>query len=174
MAEVPEIDFGIAGEGEQLFPRLLDLYPELDPDPAAIPGLLWRKEEKIMANPPGPKTDMNALPELDTETFCPTDYTGANAYVAAMGIEGKRGCDLWCGYCLYPFLGGTCMRLRDPEKIVDEMARMKDRFGIRLFHFTDSVVNRPRCERQTADHGSHGSNPPHEDPFRHGDTAPGS
>lgn len=86
---------------------------------------------------------MDDIPQPDTWQFNPLDYTDGNAYVAAMGIEGKRGCDLWCGYCLYPFLGGTCLRLRSPEKIVDEMAMFKEQFGIGLFHFTDSVVNRP-------------------------------
>ena len=35
------------------------------------------------------------------------------------------------------------MRLRSPKKIVDEMQILKINFGINLFHFTDSVVNRP-------------------------------
>ncbi len=139
MAEVPQIDLGLAGEGEPVFSRLL----APDADPATIPGVLWREDGEIRGNPPEQKMDMDRLPPLDTATFCPTDYTGANAYVAAMGIEGKRGCDLWCGYCLYPFLGGTCMRLRSPERIVREMKDLRDQFNIHLFHFTDSVVNRP-------------------------------
>jgi radical SAM superfamily enzyme YgiQ (UPF0313 family) len=60
-----------------------------------------------------------------------------------MGIEGKRGCDLWCSYCLYPFLGGTAMRLRSPVKIVDEMEQLHKECNIGLFHFTDGVLNRP-------------------------------
>ena len=35
------------------------------------------------------------------------------------------------------------MRLRDPKRIVREMKDLRDRFNIGLFHFTDSVVNRP-------------------------------
>ncbi|MCF8028152.1 MAG: radical SAM protein [Desulfobacteraceae bacterium] len=139
MAEVPEIDLGLIGEGEPVFVQLL--VPGADP--STVPGVLWREKGEIRVTPPGPKMDMDRLPPLDTQVFLPTDYTGANAYVAAMGIEGKRGCDLWCGYCLYPFLGGTCMRLRAPDFIVREMKDLRDRFNIRLFHFTDSVVNRP-------------------------------
>jgi radical SAM superfamily enzyme YgiQ (UPF0313 family) len=86
---------------------------------------------------------MDDLPPLDLESFSPLDYTHGNTYVAAMGIEGKRGCDLWCGYCLYPFLGGTNMRLRSPAFIVDEMEVLNKEYGIALFHFTDPVVNRP-------------------------------
>lgn len=35
------------------------------------------------------------------------------------------------------------MRLRDPTKIVDEMEYLHREHGLDLFHFTDSVVNRP-------------------------------
>lgn len=139
MAEVPQIDIGLAGEGELVFPLLL--APTLAPD--QIPGILWRSHHQVVANPQGPKISMDDIPDMDVTAFDPNDYAAANTYVAAMGIEGKRGCDLWCGYCLYPFLGGTCMRLRPPSKIVDEMEMLKTEFGIQLFHFTDAVVNRP-------------------------------
>ena len=139
MQEVPQIDFGLIGEGEQIFNTLLTstVTPEI------LPGIIWRKDDQIMVNPGKEKTDMNCLPTPDYSSFPPSDYVKANTYVAAMGIEGKRGCDLWCGYCLYPYLGGTCMRLRAPEKIADDMAHLSKNWGVRLFHFTDSVVNRP-------------------------------
>lgn len=139
MGEVPEIDIGLLGEGELVFPRLIG--PGLDAK--KIPGILWRHKNQIISNPPGPKISMDKIPKMDVKAFCPSDYAKANTYVAAMGIEGKRGCDLFCGYCLYPFLGGSCMRLRSPALIVDEMEQLAREFGIRLFHFTDSVVNRP-------------------------------
>lgn len=139
MEEVTEIDYGIAGEGEQVFSYLL----AGDVDAATIPGLLWRKGEIIQKNKPSHRMVLDDLPPLDTKTFPPSDYAGINSYVAGMGIEGKRGCDLWCGYCLYPFLGGNKMRLRHPKKVVDEMQMLKESFGISLFHFTDGVLNRP-------------------------------
>ncbi len=139
MKEIPQIDIGLMGEGELVFEQLL--CPDIRPD--KIPGIVWRKNGRLISNPLGPKISMDDIPDLDLNSFCPNDYAKANTYVAAMGIEGKRGCDLWCGYCLYPFLGGTCMRLRSPKKIVDEMQMLKTEFGIQLFHFTDSVVNRP-------------------------------
>jgi anaerobic magnesium-protoporphyrin IX monomethyl ester cyclase len=139
MTEVGQIDIGLAGEGELIFPTLLE--PTLKPE--QIPGILWRDKNQIISNPQGPKISMDDIPQMDVEAFCPNDYAKANTYVAAMGIEGKRGCDLWCGYCLYPFLGGNCMRLRSPLKIVDEIEMLHKEFGIQLFHFTDSVVNRP-------------------------------
>ncbi|MBI9089533.1 MAG: radical SAM protein [Desulfobacterium sp.] len=140
MEEVPELDMGLKGEGELIFPSLF----EPDVDPADIPGIIWRNKAGLVENPMGPKISMDELPPMDVDAFPPLSYTEGNAYIAAVGIEGKRGCDLWCGYCLYPFLGGCTMRLRHPSKIVDEMAFLNREFGIKLFHFTDSVVNRPQ------------------------------
>jgi radical SAM superfamily enzyme YgiQ (UPF0313 family) len=115
---------------------------------ADIPGILWRDTEgRLVANPPGRQSglvvDLNRLPPLDLQSFDPGRYLAGNAYVAAMGIEGKRGCDLQCGYCLYPQLGGARMRLREPRLIVDEMELLHKEYGVGLFHFTDPVVNRP-------------------------------
>ncbi|RJQ67620.1 MAG: radical SAM protein [Desulfobacteraceae bacterium] len=140
MKEIPEIDAGLVGEGEHVFP--LAIAPDFSP--AEIGGLVYRQGGEIRQNPQAAPVPMDALPMPDTRAFPPAAYGGHNAYVAAMGIEGKRGCDLACAYCLYPFLGGRHFRLRSPERIVDEMQRMKADHGIRLFHFTDPVVNRPR------------------------------
>lgn len=139
MEAVSEIDYGLVGEGEMAFPEIIGS----DVNAAAVPGLLWRKDGIIRQNPPGPRIALDEIPPMDRSTFDPADYTKANAYVAAVGIEGKRGCDLGCGYCVYPCLGGGRMRLRSPKNIVDEIECLHREHGISLVHFTDAVVNRP-------------------------------
>ncbi|MDQ7783852.1 MAG: cobalamin-dependent protein [Desulfomonilaceae bacterium] len=138
MHECPEIDCGLIGEGEGAFPQLLG-SSSLE----SVPGLIWRSSYGLDDNPRGDHINMDALPEMDVDLFRPADYTRGNKYVAAVGIEGKRGCDLHCAYCVYPSLGGRKMRLRSPVKIVDEMECLNKEHGLSLFHFTDSVVNRP-------------------------------
>ncbi len=139
MEACPELNIGLVGEGERVFPTLL----EKQLVPARIPGIIWREGSQLQSNPPDARIDLNRLPPLDLEAFIPRRYTGSNTYVAAVGIEGKRGCDLCCGYCLYPMLGGRKVRLRDPKLIVDEMELLVKDHGIGLFHFTDPVLNRP-------------------------------
>lgn len=141
MHEVPQLDIGLKGEGELIFPQLLHNDISLE----EVPGIAWRKRGRVVLNDPGPQIDMDDLPPLDAVVFRPDEYLRANNYIAAMGIEGKRGCDLWCGYCLYPFLGGTSMRLRSPAKIVDEMEYLFKEHSVNLFHFTDPVINRPQA-----------------------------
>ncbi len=139
MQEVPEIDCGIISEAEPVFLKLIEKFF----DPGAVAGLIWRKNGKLVSNPMGPKIYMDDIPLMDVTSFRPEDYTQGNKYVAAMGIEGKRGCDLNCGYCIYPCIGGGKIRLRSPVKFVDEMECLSKDHGICMFHFTDSVVNRP-------------------------------
>ncbi len=138
MHECPEIDLGLIGEGEGAFPQLLK-SSSLE----SVPGLIFRNGNGLECNPRGIPVNLDALPEMDTDLFRPPDYARGNKYVAAVGIEGKRGCDLRCGYCVYPSLGGHKMRLRSAMKIVDEMERLSKEHGLSLFHFTDSVMNRP-------------------------------
>jgi anaerobic magnesium-protoporphyrin IX monomethyl ester cyclase len=139
MREIPEIDCGLIGEGESAFLQLLS-HPH---DSESAPGLIRRKADRLERNPIGSYVDMDLLPQMDQELFPPEDYAKGNKYVAAVGIEGKRGCDLRCAYCVYPGLSGGRMRLRDPVLIVDEVERLNRDHEIDLFHFTDSVVNRP-------------------------------
>ncbi|MFH1082933.1 MAG: radical SAM protein [Pseudomonadota bacterium] len=139
MEAVCQIDYGMVGEGEGAFSGIIASAV----DAAAVPGLLWRKNGVIQQNPQGPGISLDQIPPMDLVTFDPVDYTKGNAYVAPVGIEGKRGCDLCCGYCVYPSLGGGRMRLRRPKKIVDEIEFLHHEHGISLFHFTDAVVNRP-------------------------------
>ena len=139
MLEIPEIDYGLIGEGESVFAQLLT-----EPfSPETICGLIWRKKNCIKQNQPCPYLSMDKLPRIDTATFIPEHYLKENQYVAAIGIEGKRGCDLKCTYCIYPCLGGRRMRLRNPKNIVDEIESLNKAHDINLFHFTDAVLNRP-------------------------------
>jgi anaerobic magnesium-protoporphyrin IX monomethyl ester cyclase len=139
MQEIPEIDCGLMVEGESAFRQMLSPSCDL----ASLPGVICRKAGRLDRNPPGPRLAMDAVPEMDLDLFRPGEYVRGNKYVAAIGIEGKRGCDLQCGYCVYPRLGGRHVRLRSPGKIVDEMERLHKEHGLDLFHFTDSVLNRP-------------------------------
>ena len=139
MEMIPEIDMGLIGEGEAVIEQLLDSIEQ----PLLVPNLIWRSGGNLVQNKAGRALDLDLLLEPSYQYFCPTDYLKQNKYVASMGIEGKRGCDLNCGYCVYPRLGGTRMRLRSPKKIVNEIEHLKKDYGVSLFHFTDGVVNRP-------------------------------
>lgn len=139
MQMIREIDFGVAGDGEKILPHLLELLIDVN----KLPGLLFRVDETVVENKRSAGMSLSGLPKPDVEYFSPASYIGENKYVAAIGIEGKRGCDLKCAYCVYPAIGGFKTRLRPPKEIADEIEFFHHKHQADLFHFTDSVVNRP-------------------------------
>ena len=141
MKEVPEVDLGFCGEADQAFAALME-HPEA---PWDIAGVLWRGEDGIIA-PSGPAIGchhLDGLPFPDWRLFDPVRYRDLNQYVAFMGVETKRGCPNDCRYCLYPVLQGRRLRLRSPERVVDELEALRAGYGIQQVHFTDPVVNQP-------------------------------
>jgi radical SAM superfamily enzyme YgiQ (UPF0313 family) len=166
MEEVPEVDVAVSGEADAAFPLLLQNLAT----PGAVPGALWRTDGAWEPGPPAriaaglrrrdrvrrgggvctanePQIvycrDLDSLPLPDWRAFAPAYYQNQNRYVAFMGVETKRGCPNNCRYCLYPVLQGSRLRLRSPERIVDELETLQHDFGIRNVHFTDAVVNQP-------------------------------
>ncbi len=140
MREVPEIAYGLVGEAEDTFPRLL---ASLDSPPRSLGGLCHRNAGRIVTNPPSKDLDMSAYTPADRHILDPSAYAGINSYVPAMGIESKRGCPYACSYCVYPALQGKKLRSRPPASIVDEMEFLNKEYGIKSFHFTDPVLNIP-------------------------------
>lgn len=53
-------------------------------------------------------------------------------------LLGSRGCNFNCSYCPYPITFGR-WRGRSPEKVVDEMSVLAEKYGIRIFWFHDQV-----------------------------------
>jgi len=140
MSEVPELDYGIVGEAEASLPALLS---SLD-NPAPVKGLCFRKNERISTIPPDTGIDMGSYLPPDRHLWDPAPYTKINSYAPAIGIETKRGCPLRCAYCVYPQLQGRRFRCRPAAGVVDEIELLSKEYGIRNFHFNDSVLNMPR------------------------------
>jgi putative variant cofactor biosynthesis B12-binding/radical SAM domain protein 1 len=141
MAEIPEAHLGFCGEADGAFAALI----EHAADPWNVAGTLWRGDDGRIASgcPANGCHRLDGLPFPDWQVFDPARYRDHNRYVAFMGVETKRGCPNECRYCLYPALQGRRLRLRPPERVVDELEALRAIYGIRQVHFTDPVVNQP-------------------------------
>ncbi len=132
-----DLDFGVLLEGEESFPALLkDLN-----NPEHTPGIFYRSEGKTFLSAPPRLPDFNALPSPKWDVVDLDPYRGK---LDTFGVQGKRGCGLRCAYCTYFFLNGSHYRLRDPEKIVNEIKQLIAQFKIDHFIFVDSIFNIPR------------------------------
>ena len=134
-------DFGIAGEGETAFVRLLEAIERGDGDFGTVPNLFRLVDGEVVATPPAP-----AFQVLDTLQVPDRRLVDARHY-ARYGIDSvqtKRGCALHCDYCTYPIIEGRSTRSRDPVRVVDEMFLSLERApSIRHFFIVDSVFNLP-------------------------------
>lgn len=120
-----QADYGIIGEGEEAFPRLIDRILAGD-----------HPRQRLFAE------SLKHFPD------CRPIYSAAATpyYVAHGGmlnVQSKRGCVYGCSYCSYPAIEGKRLRFRDTGAVVDEFQRLCEQAGARYIFFTDSVFNDP-------------------------------
>jgi len=134
-----EADYGIVGEAEQSFPRLLEKL-ENSMDVTTIPGVLTGGVERSRYALTVPDFDLDNLPfsEIDSHIdFLP--YRTRGVY----SIQTKRGCNHKCIYCTYPMIEGRQYRFRNVKDIVEEISQALQRMGEVTFEFVDSTFNDP-------------------------------
>lgn len=118
-------DHGVTGEGEIAFARLLDDLGARRPSPRLVRGV-------------GGPLDALAPPEralVDRRYY---------AFDGTDNVQTKRGCAFACAYCDYPDLEGRKVRVRDPERVADEVAERARAENVSYIFFVDSVFNVPR------------------------------
>lgn len=136
MRDNPAIDFGVYLDGERTFPSLLD---NLD-TPERIRGLYFRRNGDLQFTGP---PELHSLEDAPMPAWQIFDVDAYKAFPFAFGVETKRGCIFKCAYCSYYLLSDQRIRLKRPERVVEEIATLRDRYGVRQIGFTDSVFNIP-------------------------------
>lgn len=136
-------DFGISGEGEGAFARLLEVLERGTGEFSAVPNLHRPGPlgEEVISTAPAPawlNLDHLAVPDrraVDARHF--RDY-GIDS------VQTKRGCALHCDYCTYPLIEGRSVRRRDPRLVADEMfLSLQRQPELRHVFIVDSVFNLP-------------------------------
>ena len=143
------VDYIVVGEGEISCCQLLTAL-ESGGDPAAIPGLAFRRGDAIVKTPKRPfMKSIDDLPAawdlIDwqdyTYNFIPDSRLGA--------ISTSRGC---CGhdsiFCTQQKFWENTWRARDPKKVVDELEFLFTTFQVNVFLITDEypTMDRERWE----------------------------
>lgn len=144
-----DVDYGIVGEGEAAFVKLLDCIQNGEV-PAGQPGIVAKRD-----NQPGQVEEGKRIVGITT-SFVPDvkdldipahhfiDYRTHEELGGFVSVQAKRGCPFKCLYCVYPQLEGATYRHREIESIVDEIEMVMRDQGVRHFFFSDSVFNAPR------------------------------
>jgi hypothetical protein len=135
------VEFAIRGDGEAAMVELLNRV-EQGRSFHGVGGLVWRREEKIVENnPPSVLDQIDDLPPPQPYRF--VDVHRYRKYNAPVPIQSKRGCALKCTYCTYSIIEGRKWRLRNPQRVADEIEDIVVQTGITDIEFTDSTFNIP-------------------------------
>jgi radical SAM superfamily enzyme YgiQ (UPF0313 family) len=118
-------DYGVAGEGEDVFIKLVKQIEA---------GL--KPEKKIL------KSDKPLLNSGIHGAFYKkklVDFYSERGSI--LPLQTKRGCLNHCLYCTYPFLEGRTLRCRPAEDVINDMKILKYEMNADYIFFTDSVFN---------------------------------
>ncbi len=127
-------DFGIFGEGEESFYKLIhSLDNKLDY--RNIEGLVYSDNNNIVLT-----NRTNYFRDLEFRY----DESLIDYYWKCSGmlnIQSKRGCPYECIYCTYPLIEGSKVRLLNTDRIIEALSDIYFNKGIDYIFFTDSVFN---------------------------------
>lgn len=137
MRHVPEITYGITGEGEISFPQLLGNLAA----PQNVRGVHYRDAGGTPRyTGTGPVPDFARMPMPDRTVIPARNYRGDPTSV---GVLTKRGCAMQCIHCSDLYLLGRAIRRREPGLVVDEIEQLARDHGVRDIIFNDQVFNYP-------------------------------
>lgn len=131
-------DFGVAGEGEEAFPALLEALGNNE-EPSGVPGAVFRGGNGTIVSVAPAFCDLHTLPPPARRHFDNARYFREGGQG---GVETKRGCNCACVYCVEPFAKGRKVRLRRPENVVAEFKDLLEQ-GVDAVHLCDSEFNIP-------------------------------
>ncbi|MFP4027657.1 MAG: lipid biosynthesis B12-binding/radical SAM protein [Candidatus Brocadiia bacterium] len=119
-------DYGICGEGEQVFVRFLNEAEKGNYPPT---GTILSGDDYLGGDAmPSPYYEKDLLARyLESGSVTP--------------VQTKRGCPHNCLYCSYPALEGHKLRPRDPVQVVDDIEALQNEHEVSYVFFTDSVFN---------------------------------
>ena len=136
-----DLSLAIQGDGER---AIVEFTERLEKNRSLnnLGGLILRKSGVIVEeNPPLPVTDLNTLPLIKFDRYL--DVRRYRKYNSPLQIQTKRGCALKCVYCTYNRLEGKVYRVKDPQRVANEVETLVYETGIRHIEFTDSTFNIP-------------------------------
>jgi radical SAM superfamily enzyme YgiQ (UPF0313 family) len=136
----PDVDYVVMGEGEETITQLAAHIAKdgAYDDVSGIPGVGYRRSGSMIKNPPKVIDDLNRVP-FPARHLLPMHLYGRRIEflkvepVDIMSIT--RGCPYNCAYCDIEKLWGKKCRIFSPQKVVDEVKHLVDKFGSKGVYF---------------------------------------
>ena len=158
MQAMPDVDFGIIGEGEQTSVELIDAITR-KLDVTSVNGIIYRDENGFgITNRRVEIDDLDTLPFPDYEGFNYAEYLRLNPDFSDEGkkysqvsVIGGRSCKYNCTFCFHP--SGSKYRQRSLDSIFSEIDYLVRNYDISYIALreelfaTDNERVRQFCER---------------------------
>ena len=158
MSAMPEVDFGIIGEGERTSVELFDALMT-GKELSTVDGLIFRDGDKLVTT--GKRSeieDLDSLPFPDYEGFdygeylrCNPDMSDEGKKYSQVSVIGGRSCKYNCTFCFHP--SGSKYRQRSLDSIFAEIDYLVKRYNISYIALreelfaTDNERVREFCQR---------------------------
>lgn len=145
----PTVDIVVRGEGDITIIELMDGL-EAGGTLANIKGISFRKNGTIFHN-----ESRTFIKDMDSLPFPAWHLFDMDRYLARMKgrkvapVLSSRGCPFGCIFCYRGPAAGKTFRARSPEKIIEEIKLLHERYGIGDILFVDDIftLNQKRAER---------------------------
>jgi len=129
-------DMGIQGEGESVFPALLERLQE-GSDLSGLPGL-YLSGRGLQGNRTFLK-NLDCVPLPGVDTLIPSLARDQDFWLP---VQTRRGCPMNCSYCSTATIEGCLLRKRTPWKVIQWLKEWV-RAGFHRFFFVDNTFNLP-------------------------------
>lgn len=152
LAEIPNADFVVFGEGEQTMLELLDYFTKGQKHLSEIDGLAWRRDGEIVVNRPRELiADLDSLPYPDRGLIDQSLYHAQSFLFysrKAMTIYTSRGCPGRCVFCASGHKLRSRIRERSIANVMEEIDYLRKQFDIDYLLIKDDTftLRRPRVE----------------------------
>jgi radical SAM superfamily enzyme YgiQ (UPF0313 family) len=136
------VDCVVLGEGED---TLLDIVRHRNEDTSwrNVSGIAYLSNGEIVVTPP--RAPLNNLDNLPMAAGFLEQSVGVDIQLQAEYILTTRGCPSACHFCSSPKFWQRKVRFRSPDKIVEEMMFIRDKFGLIYFSLRDDTFTADRA-----------------------------
>jgi len=140
----PFIDLIVTGEGVFAFNEIITRFEKGDGF-HEIPGIAFTKGDRLVKTDRPPEVDLDAFPFPDRKLTAKYRKQYYSEWMKPLAsIRTSKGCPHRCNFCaLWKLTGGRYLR-RKPERVVEELAGIDEKFV--FFADDESLVDAPRMK----------------------------
>ena len=144
--ECPALDAVAVGEAEDTMVELAGGGPSPE-----VAGLLYRRDGEIVRTPARPpRRDLDSFQPIGYDLFDMAYHTAPDRWLirwlklSALNLRTSRGCTGRCKFCAGYLVAGLGVRMHSIERVVDDLERAADDFGVQAVLFEDETLGANR------------------------------